>query len=82
MKDVAINKLDDKIKSGFNELFMNYNKNQNSYESGLRKDFVIALCHMYLSLKNEEELPFQKDGHVFDWKEFESNLNLNFVNEI
>jgi len=82
MKDVDIKKLDDKIKIEFKELFQNYNKSQNNYESGLRKDFVIALCHMYLSLKNEEELPFQKDGHVFDWKEFESNLNLNFVNEI
>merc|ERR1719264_618427 len=81
-KNVNIKNLDDKIAQEFKDLFHNYNTKQANYESGLRKDFVIALCHMYLSLKNEAELPFQKDGHVFDWKEFESNLNLNFVNEI
>ena len=81
-KNVNIRNLDDKISQEFKDLFHNYNTKQSNYESGLREDFVIALCHMYLSLKNENELPFQKDGHVFDWKEFESNLNLNFVNEI
>jgi len=76
----SIDKLNARICKEFKELFHTYNQENSKYENSLKKDFVIALCHMYLSLKSEEELPFLKSGHVFDWKEFESNLNLEFVN--
>lgn len=76
----SIPKLNDRITKEFKELFHTYNQENSKYENSLKKDFVIALCHMYLSLQSEEELPFLKSGHVFDWKEFESNLNLEFVN--
>jgi len=76
----SIDKLNHRICMEFKKLFHTYNQENSTYENSLKKDFVIALCHMYLSLKSEDELPFLKNQHVFDWKEFESNLNLEFVN--
>lgn len=72
--------MDTEIEKEFYILFDHYNKNNNDFENAIKKDYVVALCHMYLSLRNEIELPFIKEGHIFDWKEFETNLNLDFVN--
>lgn len=51
-KEATIASLNAKISQEFKKLFHTYNQENSKYESSLKKDFVIALCHMYLSLMN------------------------------
>lgn len=47
----------------------------------IRREMSIGLCDLFLSVRSEQEFVFMKqEGIPFDWNQFESNFNMNFVN--
>jgi hypothetical protein len=68
--EITVIALNSKIKSELSGLMQFWGQLQKS-GSSLARDYGTALCHMYVSLENEKELPFLDQNHIFDWKEFE-----------
>lgn len=68
--DITVKALNSQIKEELSGLVKFLNKLTQG-GSQLARDYGTALCHMYVSLENEKELPFLDQNHIFDWKEFE-----------
>ena len=81
-KDISIDRLNNELTREFSILVNHFKENGDNQDQALKKDYAIALSHMYLSQRNEVQLPFLKDGHIFDWKEFENSQNQDYVNNI
>lgn len=46
----------------------------------IKRELSIGLCDLFLSVHSEKEFVFMKQGIPFDWHQFETNFNMNFVN--
>ena len=79
---VSVHALDKLLEEEFFTLLKDFNSHGDNLDQALKKDYSIALGHMYLSLRNEQRLPFIENEHIFDWKDFENSLNLDYIKNL
>ena len=79
---VSVNNLNKLLEEEFFFLLQDFNHHGEKLDQALKKDYSIALGHMYLSLRNEQSLPFIENEHIFDWKDFENSLNLDYIKNL
>jgi len=53
-----------------------------TFAADLNKDLCVGLAHLSLSADSEQEFMFKKNGIPFDWRQFENNLTVEYVNTV
>lgn len=53
-----------------------------TFSSEINKELSIGLAHLFLSSESSNEFSFKKNGIPFDWRQFEQNLTLEYVNTV
>ena len=53
-----------------------------TFSPDLNKELAIGLGHLYLSSESDTEFMFKNNGIPFDWRQFENDLNMEYINGI
>lgn len=53
-----------------------------TFSPDVSKELKIGLAHLYLSANSSDEFSFKKNGIPFDWRQFEHNLSVNYIESV
>lgn len=73
-------KIEPELRKETHYLIEYHSQRGHTFASEINKELSIGLAHLYLSSESATEFSFKTGGIPFDWRQFEQNLTLEYVN--
>jgi hypothetical protein len=81
-QNTSIVKIDPELKKETHYLIEYHSQRGHTFSPEINKELSIGLAHLYLSSESAVEFSFKTNGIPFDWRCFEQNLTLEYVNSV
>lgn len=78
--DTAIKDIEPELENDLRKLLTFYLHKSDQLSHEVKREFSIGLCDLFLSVRSQQEFQFLSQGIPYDWHQFETNFNMNFVN--
>jgi hypothetical protein len=80
--NTTLQRIEPELRKETHYLIEYHGQRGHTFSSEINKELSIGLAHLFLSSESGVEFSFKKNGIPFDWRQFEQNLTLEFVNSV